>query len=636
MSISLLIETQSEVKRLLIAGSTLASEDFRLKKLLPQMKKAGEGVQIFARVADGMEKVIEAGPESVSEKLLELGTIINAILYTQGQTGFEGAVAEVDTAGLSFPTSVPFRRLKPLIDALTEKGSGRLEIVRDAFGEGIINDIRLINPLISALEDNFPEIAVLALDILEKYGAAIVPVLKSGFDFKGGKGHSRRIELISRLKAGEEKEFYLEAAEKGDTEVKVSAVKALKDLPECQPVLLELMRDKKKAIKEACLFSLAHFDTEKAAEALFEIFDGKDPEISIHPVKISSSGFVLEKLIDRAQKILDLIIEARKSEKPYETFGYGNMDKLINILDCMEGRIVGFKAKRLKYEKEILEFLEKLLEHAEYLQNIEVHLGGSYRGHTAAQFTANNILLLGTGEAFKILDNTYGKYNNCTLEYAFEAALRVHESEYVFEHYGQFIQDGRGSQEAEAIFRVMEFCVNYFGYYRYVENSSNYCYGRVEHIFEHPEYTTLRPDLNINWDKRWLKTLIRLDELRLVCGLVKQGDLWCSDYLLKKLEYKFKKPGVESDIRKIVLGLLQMEYPEIMKIALKEMKRALEKAKTENSMSMQFYCFLDGLSFLSWEAADAFEAIVGDQSDKIVGRRILELVDFLRAKKLTK
>jgi len=88
MSIPLLIETQSEVKRLLIAGSGLATRDFRLKKLLPQMKKAGESVPVFARVADAMEKVIE--PETndqVSEKLLELSNIVNAILYTQGQTG---------------------------------------------------------------------------------------------------------------------------------------------------------------------------------------------------------------------------------------------------------------------------------------------------------------------------------------------------------------------------------------------------------------------------------------------------------------------------------------------------------------------------------------------------------------------
>ncbi|MDD2402885.1 MAG: HEAT repeat domain-containing protein, partial [Clostridia bacterium] len=60
MSIPLLIEIQSEVRRLLIAGSELAIEDFRLKKLLLPVKKAGKSIPIFSKVADSLEKVFDS------------------------------------------------------------------------------------------------------------------------------------------------------------------------------------------------------------------------------------------------------------------------------------------------------------------------------------------------------------------------------------------------------------------------------------------------------------------------------------------------------------------------------------------------------------------------------------------------
>lgn len=52
MSIALILELHNELRRIIIAGSEMAVGDFRLKRILPQMRKSGESVPVFAKVAD--------------------------------------------------------------------------------------------------------------------------------------------------------------------------------------------------------------------------------------------------------------------------------------------------------------------------------------------------------------------------------------------------------------------------------------------------------------------------------------------------------------------------------------------------------------------------------------------------------
>jgi hypothetical protein len=86
MSIQVLIEVQKEIRRLSIAGSDLCVNDFRLKKLLPSMQKSGESVPVFKKISELLEKAITPSGDKASQNLLELTTLVNAVLYTQGET----------------------------------------------------------------------------------------------------------------------------------------------------------------------------------------------------------------------------------------------------------------------------------------------------------------------------------------------------------------------------------------------------------------------------------------------------------------------------------------------------------------------------------------------------------------------
>src|SRR5438874_7821824 len=184
MSLALIEESAKEVRRLAIAGSPLAVGDFRLKKLIAPLEQAGAKVPVFAQVAKSIGDVVNGTEADSPANLLNLSTLLNAILYTQGNTSADGDYRELEMcASNCSSTRTSARTLKPLVLALTTTGSGRLETVRSAVERGAFNDLRLIDPAIYALGDIYPELADLVAEkILPGYGPGIVPRLKTGFD----------------------------------------------------------------------------------------------------------------------------------------------------------------------------------------------------------------------------------------------------------------------------------------------------------------------------------------------------------------------------------------------------------------------------------------------------------------------
>src|SRR2546425_11214907 len=96
MSLALIQESAKEVRRLSIAGSPLAVGDFRLKKLIAPLEQAGAKAPVFAQVAKAIGDLVNGSEAATAAHLLSLSTLLNAILYTQGQTGTEAAFQELE------------------------------------------------------------------------------------------------------------------------------------------------------------------------------------------------------------------------------------------------------------------------------------------------------------------------------------------------------------------------------------------------------------------------------------------------------------------------------------------------------------------------------------------------------------
>jgi hypothetical protein len=151
---------------LYIAGSELAAGDFRLKRLLPQLQELGERSPVFKRLGEGVAALLEPGSTeeaSPGVQLQELTLLLESVLYTQGVTTADGTPGPLPVRTFVLQTNQPYRKLAAVQQALSTTGSGRYEIVVDAYEEGVFQDLRLLPLAITALNDPYSEIAELAM-----------------------------------------------------------------------------------------------------------------------------------------------------------------------------------------------------------------------------------------------------------------------------------------------------------------------------------------------------------------------------------------------------------------------------------------------------------------------------------------
>src|SRR5439155_23843005 len=149
--------------------------------------------------------------------LLELTSLVSAVLYTQGETGVAGPLEPIETTDLGGEAAqISARPLKPLLEALSSTGSGRLELVKDAHERGAFRDLRLVKPALDGLDDPYADVAdFLADKVLPMYGKVILPELRKKYDPKGTKGHPRRLKLMHALDPAGTRDLVKQALEDG-------------------------------------------------------------------------------------------------------------------------------------------------------------------------------------------------------------------------------------------------------------------------------------------------------------------------------------------------------------------------------------------------------------------------------------
>ena len=285
MSLPLIADTAAEVHRLTIAGSALAAGDFRLQKLLPQLESLGAKAPVFSRIAQGVRAVTdETDAAKAGRALLDLSTLLTAIQYTQSQHGADGDFTPINTAAQSWtPTATGYRSLAAVVEALTSTGEGRLEVIRDAAQRGLFKDLRLMQPAVTALNDRFGELADFVTEhALPQFGPAIIPLLKAGFDPKGGNAHARRLRALCAVDKEEGRAFCRAALDEARKEVKVAIIAALKDSSKDFELLRTFTKDKSKEVRAAAIFAISESTDSRAQQSLTETFKGKDAQIAFY------------------------------------------------------------------------------------------------------------------------------------------------------------------------------------------------------------------------------------------------------------------------------------------------------------------------------------------------------------------
>jgi len=534
MSVDLLYELQQETRRLFIAGSALAAGDLRLSKLSPSLRKLGESAPVFKRLADSVDELLAANREESSAKLLELGTLLSAVLYTQGKTETSGESEPIPGSRNGLKTDVSYRKLQPFIEALTSKGQGRLEQLHASYEDGSFLDLRALPAVCAALDDSYSEIPEFVQEkLIPAFGFDAVSVLRSQFNLQGGKGDGRRLLLMHRQLQGDLSDLIAEAATNGSPEVKIAAISILGQYPDQEFLLLDLSLEKRKEVRTAAYFSLAKLGTEAAIQRLYEAVTSKDREIAVEPVRRNGSAELLGRIVKHGEEALERFIVEEGKEK-------NEAAEQIRIV------ILSLEGSGDRMAAESYPFLHKLLTtHAYLIQETE-------RTQEAA---AELLLDLERAEANQFLIELGDRGKGPFLRYAFQAAYKRFSPADLYHRYSPLMNSAK-SQASKELLRAISGIAG-------SQSNEDEERGGAGSI---PEAV---------WDPRWVHLFIRLNQTELVCLFAQKADREITHYL----ESKLQNANLNSyDAQQILLAMFRIRYKEAPELFLTLLEKSSSRS----------------------------------------------------------
>lgn len=522
MSIPVLVQVQEEVRRLAIAGGAVASGDFRLKKLLPALEQAGGKVPVFARVAHAAQAVVESTEKTASAALLDLATLVHAIMYTQGETGLTGELTPIPTTATSARrTQVSARVLKPLLEALSTTGSGRIELIRDAVERGAFNDLRLFAPALNGLDDPYPEIAqLLAESVIPLYGKAAVPELKVTLNLKGRAGHLHRLRLLHTLDPEGTRDTIRQALESGSKEIKVVAIACLGTDGDNLNYLLEQTKAKAREVRAAALGALSKAATlpKEGLAAIRKALEGDDLALIVDQLPTCPNPEVLRDLLAVAEPQLAATLAEKDPKKQGEA---------ITRLQLIARSLM------TRSEAETEAFLLRCFDAAPAFSTIKSTPSGKDFNILLAE-----VLASGTPTMCQRLVATHRTLAPEMLTFAYSAAGDTMTPAAFFDEFSPILsgysskpnKKGGRHEAAAALADLL-------------------CQGRY--------YGEWDPSPRLkDLDPRWLDAAVDADAIQVACALARPGHEKLNEYMSKKLA------GIKHDERMVLLrAMVSAHHP---------------------------------------------------------------------------
>jgi len=546
MSLALIEECAKEARRLAIAGSPLAVGDFRLRKLIPPLEQAGAKVPVFAQVAQAIGDLVNGKEADSAANLLSLSTLVNAILYTQGQSSTDGAFRELEVLATNCAsTRTAARTLKPLVEALTSSGGGRFEVIKAACDRGAFNDLRLIDPAIQALGDNYPELAdLVAQRILPGYGPGIVPRLQATLDLKGKKHDARKLTVMHELDPVGTLALCKTALDDGSPDVKAAAIGCLGKHEDCLPLVLEQANAKNKPLRAAALEALAAHDRPEITKLFTELVKGKALDILVGPFRALRNRQVLNSLLAEGERVFALILKGDSEQIP----------RFWGILDCLEQR----------RDAEAEEFLLGCAANSDKLARVKAAQKSVFAGVDVMARLASLLYHIGSPQALETVLAKREALPAAAFPHVLRSALRAWPADKVFAEFSPLLgqKKGAGKEKSEELQRLISAAhwdaASRFAPLAYDEPGSDEPQGLG----------------NVSWDPRWLDAAIKADQPTLVCCLARPNHKAALSYLLKLGEAK-----KTSDAGLTVRALIRCQYPKVTDHFLDLVARKTKGAK---------------------------------------------------------
>lgn len=556
MSIPVLQQVYEETRRLSIAGSGLANGDFRLKKLIEPLEKSAAKAPVFGKVAESIKKLIDSKPDESASSLLELNSLTSAILYTQGETGCEGELSPIETKDFGLSSSqTSARLLKPLIEALTTTGSGRMEVIKNAYEQGLFKDLRLIKPAVRAIDDTYAEIGdFMAEHVLPMFGQAILDDLKEGYDQKGKGDDARRLRLMHKLDPEGTRPLVEKALEEGSKEVKVVAIECLGGVESSIPFLLEQAKARAADVRAAALRSLSSFGQSDVMEHLIKVISGPDVGMVTKNLKSRDHSKWRSLLLEEAGRRREELLSGKIKEKD-KTKTQAAIDAKIEQLNQL---FVSFDSDT---DKEVVHFWKKIFNERDAWFKIE---GLNQSGSHIVATSAEGLVTVGGKEGLNLVADAKDSLPQQLYNYALFAQVQSQTPKEVFNDLSPTYKnrpEGRtkeakaAREKSEAISSVLQTVSGQTKYYSY-----RFWYGFGFRSFQ----LSLDGDAAVKIDPRWLDAAVELEDLDLVTSLVTRDHKKAIEALRSWLHEKRKdKKSHDYSLFGILERLIEVEAPNV-------------------------------------------------------------------------
>ncbi len=272
MDLQPLYEVQERLEQAAVAGTGILNEDFRLKRAREGLAPLAAASPVFAKIGAGLDALLSAPPEKRGCALLDVLALVDAVAYTQASAGIAGELEPLPP-GAGTCQQVSYGQLKPLLEALTGTGGGRIGVVQETLQTHpeYFSDYRVLPALVSGLGDSYGELADLNGTILTRQGPCVLPLLEEGFDPAGGRAMARRVEVMAGTSGAGANGFFLAQLPQAKKDVRLALIDALGCEPSNGPLLLELCRTERKGpARDLAHQALARLDMPEGEEYLAE------------------------------------------------------------------------------------------------------------------------------------------------------------------------------------------------------------------------------------------------------------------------------------------------------------------------------------------------------------------------------
>lgn len=266
MNLQALFDLKERLEHAAVAGTSLLLEDFRLHRAVDALAPLAKANPVFAKISAGTAALLNAPESERGTRLLDILSLVDAVVYTQGTVNLSGTVIDLHPCSGTY-VQVSYGQLQPLLTALGGTGSGRTSLIREYWRSHpeYFSDFRVLPYVVGALGDNYGELADLIGEILVKQGSGIIQLLKEYFDPEGKTEMVRRLRLIAKLAGATENDWFVSILPDSKKDVRETIIQALSLSEDNQQLLLDLCQTERGKLKEAAMRSLAAMDTEETA-----------------------------------------------------------------------------------------------------------------------------------------------------------------------------------------------------------------------------------------------------------------------------------------------------------------------------------------------------------------------------------